>query len=1330
MPSSTPKPEFGPISEVLRLRTPLVAALAVAILLGLFWWPPAGHGIEWPRYAVGILLVYGTAFIVLGLICFVVPSMPLWPLSVHLHWFGAFALLHGSKELFEAWALATGQAAVDASGLEVMWQMASFLALFEFSRRLWRGDGSSPVTPSAWLLSPWLYGLLALLTAVLGFAWGVLPAVHIAASCLVALPGAALAAAWLWMCAKRVSLSEGASTTLALALGTFALLSGAVVDSVAGLPAWLPTAVDFDAAAGVPVHLLRALCAVVAALTLSRLAMLHLVEVAAQAERNATDLAVQVEQKTRSNALAQKALDSAQDAIAIADADGSITYVNASFLKAWGYRDTTMVLGTHVTAHWQLPGPAYKVVDRRLGQDGRWEGDLEVLRGDGCTVPMRVVAVLVRERDGSRIAMMATFHDLTEIRRAQRAEREQRVFNEAIVEHAGTMVLVLDADGRIVRFNRACEAVSGRSSDEVVGRYPRDLLLPPERAEAVRQDAFVALKYQPQRLAGRHVDEWLAADGRRALIDWNTTLLFDEERRVSHMVSVGVDITERQRGEAALAQSEQRLNEAQRLAQVGSWELDLGTGKLLWSDEIFRIFEIDRARFAASYEAFLGAVHPEDREAVGTAYERSLADRLPYSMEHRLLMLDGRVKWVQELGVSEFDTEGKPLRSLGTVQDITERILAQQSLWEAQALLAEAQKLARLGNWIFDPPNGTTLWSTEQYRLLGYEPEAVEAGMPNYLRAVHPEDRHAVQDALQRAVEPGSEGEFHIEHRVRVREGERYLELRGRACFDTSGRAVRLFGTSMDISERRLRELELETRRAQLEALVHTRTGELEMQSVRNALILGTAIDGFFTTNTMTRIVEVNPAYCRMLGYSRDELLARSMADIEAKLDPEQVMVRAATIRRRGHARFETRQRRKDGSLVDVEVSLNSVDLAGEQFCFGFVRDITDRRRSERALRVARDEAEQASRAKTDFMSGMSHELRTPMNAILGFSQLLRMQTLSAEQLDAAGEIYSAGQHLLSLIDDLLDLTRIEAGKLAVVAVPVNVAGVAAEALRIVKSMVSAHGLALSSNLPEGLSVQADPVRLRQVLVNLLSNAAKYNRSGGRVSIDAQAAGPQRLRLLVSDTGPGIAPELLPRLFKTFERLGAEHSGVEGSGIGLALSKHLAERMGGNLGVETHVGEGSTFWIELPLAAAVLDAAAGAAQQTGLAALAAPFEVLYIEDNRANQKVVELTFKTRPDWRLRTATTGPEGLELARGAVPDAILLDIHLPGMDGYAVLQALRADPRTASVPVVALSADAMRPQIERGLRAGFYGYLAKPLDLERLLAMMSTLAAAACH
>lgn len=367
----------------------------------------------------------------------------------------------------------------------------------------------------------------------------------------------------------------------------------------------------------------------------------------------------------------------------------------------------------------------------------------------------------------------------------------------------------------------------------------------------------------------------------------------------------------------------------------------------------------------------------------------------------------------------------------------------------------------------------------------------------------------------------------------------------------------------------------------------------------------------------------------------------------------------------------------------------------------------------------ARESAEQASRAKSEFLSRMSHELRTPMNAILGFSELLRLEIQDAEQRDFMEEIYRAGQHLLALIDELLELSRIETGNIAVVIQPVRVERVVKEALKLVQPLIQERHLTISrehGDCPH-VSVLADATRLRQIMVNLLSNAAKYNRDHGNIHVEWRVVEGGLVRILVGDTGRGIAPDQLTHLFKPFERLGAQFTAIEGTGIGLAFSKRLAELMGGQLEAESTLGRGSAFWVDLPLSET-------AAEPLARPELAPPeqhgarLRILYVEDNAANLKVVDKIFQRHGSLTLISATNGEYGLELAQRYAPDLILLDIHLPGMDGYAVLKALQADKQTRHIPVIALSADAMPMEVERGLAAGFRRYLTKPIKPAELI------------
>ncbi len=410
----------------------------------------------------------------------------------------------------------------------------------------------------------------------------------------------------------------------------------------------------------------------------------------------------------------------------------------------------------------------------------------------------------------------------------------------------------------------------------------------------------------------------------------------------------------------------------------------------------------------------------------------------------------------------------------------------------------------------------------------------------------------------------------------------------------------------------------------------------------------------------------------------------------------------------------------RDGTVTGAV--LTALDISDQKAAELAIRELNaslEARVQERTaqLQQAMERAEGASRAKSEFLSRMSHELRTPMNAILGFAQIIEMSDPSPRQLKWAGEIRRAGDHLLQMIEELLDLARIEIGKMAIKIEALDLLPLIDECAAIVQPLIAARGLEVTQDCSATDAwVLADRLRLRQVLVNLLSNAVKYNRDQGAIKIRCERRG-DRMRLSVADRGAGLGAGQMAKLFQPFERLGAELGGVAGTGIGLSLSKQLAELMGATLGADSVVGEGSVFWIDLLPADRAAAAASGAiAAPESMHELAC--DILYIEDNAPNAELLAAFLARYPTVRLRTAPSGDAGLALARERRPDVVLLDIHLPGMDGYQVLQALRSDPQLRDVAVIALSADAMPHDIQRGLGAGFDRYLAKPVDLYGLL------------
>lgn len=393
---------------------------------------------------------------------------------------------------------------------------------------------------------------------------------------------------------------------------------------------------------------------------------------------------------------------------------------------------------------------------------------------------------------------------------------------------------------------------------------------------------------------------------------------------------------------------------------------------------------------------------------------------------------------------------------------------------------------------------------------------------------------------------------------------------------------------------------------------------------------------------------------------------------------------------------------------------------------YGTLQDIDARMQAEE-LRLAQARADAASRAKSDFISRISHELRTPLNAVLGFSYLLQhapVVSASARELSQVQHIHTAGQHLLQLVEDIMDLSRIESGRIALELHHFDVGPLVAQGVQLVEVMASARGIQIevvTAACPCG--VLADPRRVRQVLNNLLSNAVKYNHDGGtvRVIVDRRA---KQVAIAVHDTGPGLTPAQVGQLFEPFNRLGAERSAVTGTGLGLVIARNLVRAMDGTLDVHSTPGTGSVFTVRLP--GAQVDPASdfgrlGPPEAPPAPAAAQPVRLLYIEDNPVSAELMRHAFFGRPGVQLSVATDGETGLQAARSLNPHLILLDMHLPRMDGMAVFRCLQADPVLAGTPCVAISSDAMATDIDQAMAAGFTEYLAKPLDMGHLLTLV---------
>lgn len=467
-----------------------------------------------------------------------------------------------------------------------------------------------------------------------------------------------------------------------------------------------------------------------------------------------------------------------------------------------------------------------------------------------------------------------------------------------------------------------------------------------------------------------------------------------------------------------------------------------------------------------------------------------------------------------------------------------------------------------------------------------------------------------------------------------------------------------------------------------------------------------------------------SPPVERVLGFCPSNVVGRNameMVHSDDRAGMEQAFVRV--LADAGEcATMEYRSRHHDGGWRVFEAQASN--YLADPVIRGIVvntRDITERKQAEDVVEAARVAAERASKAKTELLSRTSHELRTPLNAILGFGQLLEMSELPAEDAESVEQILAAGRHLLAMVEEVLDLSAVEAGRVPLELSAVSVPEVLRRSLDLVRPLATQQRISIDpgASLDAPLAVWADARRVQQVMLNLLSNAIRYNRENGSVTVSCEETPESRIRISVRDTGPGIAPEDLARLFIPFERLDAEQRGVKGTGLGLALSRGLVESMHGLMGVESVPGEGSTFRVELPRAE--ISPAAERAESAASQADGPRPTVLYIEDNPANVRLVERILSRRPGARIVVASDGAEGLRITRRQRPRLILLDLMLPGLSGEAVLRQLQEDASTREIPVVVVSANAHAEQVRHLLALGASAYLTKPLDVAEFMAVV---------
>jgi PAS domain S-box-containing protein len=943
----------------------------------------------------------------------------------------------------------------------------------------------------------------------------------------------------------------------------------------------------------------------------------------------------------------------------------------------------------------------------------------------------------IRDANGNVRELMVVHEDVTERKLAEDGLRASEEAYRTIFDSSNDAIYVHDVEtGAILDANSTACEMSGLTRDElraggmsVIGGGVHGFTS--ELAESYLRRAAAG---EPQRfewctLRRETQDEmWVEVSLQRVMIR--------DECRVLGLVR---DIRERKRAERALIESEEAYRTIFQHSAEGIWVHDAHTAAMTDVNEagcaMYGYTRVDM--LAAGHDALLYPGSEYTAERVVHYMQRALAGESPrfeWMGRHR----DGRAVWA-EVTLRRVTVAGREL-VLAAARDIGARKQAEEVLRQAHDELEQRvhERTAELAetNMALEEEIAEHEAAREQLLQRSSELEGIFRALPDlYFRTdadgtvldfrageatklvlspeaflgrrlqdvLPPELGTRIEEALQQLALTAELVLF--EYELELADGRHDFEAR----FVPLG-VEQVIIVVRDITERKRAEQKVRRSEEHFRRLIENSNDQLVIFD-RSGII-----------------TYVGPSVERLLGFRPEEMVGRRPADIVHPDDVQRVVNGLEDLARNPGLvlRNEFRVRHRDGGWRVFENVGRT--LAPDSADAGIVangRDITERRRAEEALRHATAAAEQANRAKSEFLSRMSHELRTPMNSILGFAQVLEAEDLVPRQERCVQHILRAGRHLLKLINEVLEISRIEAGGNALSLEPVRLGTVLHEAAGLARPMAAQAGVRLECDDTHcsGSYVQADRQRLSQVLLNLLSNAIKYNRPGGRVLVSCEASpdAPRRTVVRVADTGRGIPRDRQAELFTPFARLGAESSEVEGTGLGLALSQRLAESMGARLVLEHSDANGSVFAIDLQLTQSPVERIEenGSVRRERGPVAHTEATLLYIEDNLANLSLVETILWERPKWKTLPALQGGIGIDLAREHVPDVVLLDLHLPDMRGEDVLRRLREDERTARIPVVVITADATRSTAERLLGAGASAFLSKPIDVAEFLA-----------
>ena len=1116
------------------------------------------------------------------------------------------------------------------------------------------------------------------------------------------------------------------------------------------------------------------------------------------------------EKKEHENEIKKLSIAIAQSpaSMVITDLESTITYVSKAFTQITGYT-ANEVLGkkASILKSGKTSDAVYKDLWNTITSGKIWEGELENRRKNGEIYWERFSITPILNENNEISNYLAIKEDISKYKNAEQKIKElnsnlelkveertkelakanslllqeieeRNKIAEAlveseynyrnVVENLNEIVFKTDADGLWLFLNESWEEITGFSVEESLGELFVNYVHPEDRQR--NMDLFAPLLNREKEYC-RHVVRYITKAGGFRWIEVFARLGTDKEGEITGTYGTLQDITERKEIDAALEIEKQRLASIIEGTNVGTWEWNIKTGETKLNERWANILGYSLEEISAtSVETFRRFVHPEDNHKSNELLEQHFQGITDYySFESRMKHKNGSWIWVLARGrVSTWDTDGKPLLMSGTHLEITNRKNAEAALEIEKKRLASIIEGTNVGTWEWNIKTGKTEFNERWANILGYSLDEISpTNIETWMKFSHPEDLHKSNELLEQHFQ-GITDYYSFESRMKHKNGSWIWVLdRGRVnAWDTDGKPLLMSGTHLEITNRKKAEEELNWNKTLLELMSNS--------SPLGFLVVDNRTDAILYFNQrFLQIWEIEELADQM---EREELknndiipyclpvledvpaFAKSCEPLQSESNRIVLEDEIAFTNNRTIHRYTTQIR----GLKD--------EYFGRFYIF---EDITKQKNANKEILNAKNEAVKANKAKSEFLSRMSHELRTPLTSILGFAQLMKMSNLSEVHKTNANYIYSSGKHLLHLINEVLDISAIEAGKISLGIEPIQVSVILNEVIDTLQPQVNTMSINLKvlDSSSNELYVNADLKRLKQVLINVLDNAIKYNKTGGFIKIFTEIMpknnhGITPLRISIMDTGIGMSIENTSKVFTPFERLGAERTETEGTGLGLSVVKKLIDAMDGTIGVESILGEGSTFWFELPLVErekAILNLTIkeaklsnelniankelafqnkekakrvdeleiankeisdlkGRIPKTAKDLAKKPCTILYVEDNILNIKLVgKILSEQNVPINLITDTTGSEAVNLAIENQPDLILLDLDLPFMQGSEILDLLRKEEKTKTIPVVIITASIVPKQRDKLLKQGAKDYIKKPIDIPVFLKVL---------